>query len=408
MSRFLLMILLTICLLLGFELREVGGKAVVRRDRSAVVGGNNQFAIDLFRALRSRPGNLSLAPASLSTALAMTYEGARGETAEEMARVLHLPGDRDVLHREFRDVLSRLNGDTNGGERPYRLVAANSLWGQQGEGYLPDFTRSLTNVYGAEFRAVDFRKAPEPAREAINGWVGAKTKGLIPELLASNDLRRDTSLVLVNTVYFQADWLHPFAKERTAPGPFRRADGSEVATPLMHQTRRFLHAQGEGFGLLELPYKGGDLAFDVLLPDEGVSLEKVEADLNLAHLEATIDRLGEREVALTLPKFRVTAAADLSETLAKMGMPRAFSDADFRGIDGTRELALSKVVHQVVVKVDEEGTEAAGASAAIIFRTSAIGREPLPFRADRPFLYAIRDLKTGAILFLGRVADPSR
>jgi serpin B len=407
MVRFLMMMVLAICLLLGIDLRNVGGQPVIRLDNSPVIGGNNQFAIDLFRAIRSRPGNVSLAPASVSTALAMTYEGARGETAGEMARVLHLPADRETVRSGFRELIARLNGD--GADRPYRLVSANSLWGQQGDHFLPDFTRVLAQVFGAEIHAVDFRHATEAARLAINAWVDGKTNHLIPELLSSRDLRSDTSLVLVNTVYFKGSWLYPFAKSATAPADFHLADGSKVSVPMMRQTRRLAHAQGDGFGLLELPYKGGDLAFDVVLPNEGVSLDKVESNLALPQLRQTIDRLGEREVALAMPRFKVTAGAELSEPLSGLGMARAFTaQADFSGIDGTHELFLSKVVHQVVVNLDEEGTEAAAGTAVVITRSMARVTQPLAFRVDRPFLYLIRDVKTGAILFLGRVADPAR
>ncbi len=408
MMRFLMMMVLAICLLLGVELRKVGGQPVIRLDNSPVIGGNNQFAIDLFRAIRSRPGNVSLAPASVSTALAMTYEGARGETAEEMARVLHLPADREAVRRGFRELIARLNGE--GAERPYRLVSANSLWGQKGDRFLPDFLHILADVYGAEFHPVDFRHATEAARLAINAWVDGKTNHLIPELLSSRDVRPDTSLVLVNTVYFKGSWLYPFAKSATAPADFHRGDGSKVSVPTMRQTHRLSHAQGDGFGLLELPYKGGDLAFDVVLPDDGVSLDKVESNLALPQLQQTIERLGEREVALAMPKFKVTSGAELSEPLSGLGMARAFSssEADFSGIDGTRELFVSKVVHQVVVNLDEEGTEAAAGTAVVVTRAMARIAQPLVFRVDRPFLYLIRDVKTGAILFLGRVADPTR
>jgi serpin B len=324
-----------------------------------------------------------------------------------MARVLHLPADREAVRSGFRELIARLNGD--GGERPYRLASANSLWGQKGDHFLPDFVRTLADVYGAEFHPVDFRHAAEAARRAINAWVDGKTNHLIPELLAPHDVRSDTSLVLVNTVYFKGSWLYPFAKTATAPADFHRGDGSVVSVPMMRQTHRLSHAQGDGFGLLELPYKGGDLAFDIVLPNEGVPLDKVESSLGLAQLQQAIDRLGEREVSLAMPKFKVTAGAELSEPLSGLGMAQAFTrQADFSGIDGTRELYLSKVVHQVVVNLDEEGTEAAAATGVVVTRAMARVSVPLVFRVDRPFLYLIRDVKTGTILFLGRVADPTR
>jgi serpin B len=309
------------------------------------------------------------------------------------------------MRQEYCDLLARLNGD--GGERPYRLVAANSLWGQQGDRFLPEYTSCLAKYYGSELHAVDFRNAAESASRAINAWVEGKTNGLIPELLSSRDVGPDTSLVLVNTVYFKAAWVYPFVKSLTTPGDFHLADGTTTRVPMMHQTRRFPHAAGDGFAMLELPYKGGDLAIDVVLPDEGVSLDKVESGLSTDVLQKAIDGLGERDVAVELPKFKVTASAELSGTLAGLGMTKAFRPgADFSGIDGEHDLYLSKVVHQVVVNLDEEGTEAAAATGVIGFRVLAVKAKPTPFRVDRPFLYVIRDLKSGAILFLGRVADP--
>ena len=233
---------------------------------------------------------------------------------------------------------------------------------------------------------------------------------MIPELLSSGDVRPDTSLVLVSTVYFKGSWLYPFAKAATAPGDFHLADGTNASVPLMHQSHRLPYSAGDGFGLLELPYKGRDLAFDVILPNEGVSLDKVEGELSLIHVQRAIDRLGERDVLLTLPKFKVTAGTELSDALSGLGMTKAFEPgADFSGIDGTHSLFLSKVIHQVVVTLDEEGTEAAAGTAVVMTRSLAVRRpEPLVFRVDKPFLYLIRDVKTGAFLFMGRVADPRR
>lgn len=406
MVRFAMMIIMFISLMLGIDVRSEKGKIVI--EKSPVVGGSNQFAIDLFDAIRSRPGNVSIAPASLSTALAMTYEGARGETASEIARVFHFPEDRQAMRDGFHALIDRMNG--RGVDRPYQLVAANSLWGQQGDPFRPEYLALLGSTYGAELTPVDFRHAHESARRAINAWVDGKTNHLIPELLAPPMVRPDTSLVLVNTVYFKGSWLYPFARTATAPADFRLGDGTKVSAPMMRQTRALPYAEGDGYRMLELPYRGGDLVFDVLLPNEGVSLAKVETDLSPADLDQCLARLGERQVSVEMPKFKVTASAELSKTLSGMGMPRAFTgEADFSGIDGTHELAISAIVHQVVVNLDEEGTEAAAATGVVMTRAMAVRPvAPVVFRADRPFLYLIRDVKSGAILFLGRVADPTR
>lgn len=406
MVRFLMTILLAISVWTGIGIRKEKGGVVFERDTSPVIGGNNQFAIDLYQAIRSRPGNVSFSPASLSSALAMTSEGARGDTADEIARVFHFPDDREAMRAGYRGLMARLNGD--GSPRPYRLVAANSLWGQKGDPFRPEFTDLVARDYGAELHAVDFRHAAESARTEINGWVDGKTEHMIPELLPARTVGPDTSLVLVNTVYFKGSWLHPFSKAATAPAPFHLDGGEAVPVPTMRQTSEFPLAEGDGYRLLEMPYKGGDLAFDILLPNDGVALSKVEADLKLPDLEHTLDRLGPKQVAVAMPRFKLTAASEMSKTLSGLGMPKAFSsEADFSGIDGTRELAISAVMHQVVVNLDEEGTEAAAATGVVMSRSAAVRKpQPIVFRVDRPFLYLIRDVKTGTILFFGRVADP--
>jgi serpin B len=409
MARLIMTIILLVALMLGISMREHKGAIVYERDASPVIGGNNQFAIDIFDAMRSRPGNVALSPASLSNALAMTYEGARGQTAEEIARVFHFPADRAAMRSGYHDLLARMNGD--GSPRPYQLSAANSLWGQQGDPFLPEYQALVTANYGASLNSVDFRRDVEGARQAINTWVDGKTNHLIPELIKSSALDRTTSLVLVNTVYFKADWQSPFKKDRTTPADFLAAPGRKVTVPMMRQTSRLSYADAEGDGVqvLQMPYKGGDHAMIVVLPREADGLDKVEKGLTKARLDGWIVGLKPEEVAVELPRFKLNVGVELSKPLAKLGMPTAFGpSADFSGIDGKRSLFISSVVHQVVIDVNEEGTEAAAATGVIMKRSMAVQvKPPIPFRADHPFLYLIRDVKTGAILFLGRVSDPT-
>jgi serine protease inhibitor len=407
MTRLILIIILLLSLITGVSAVERKGSVVLEHDQSAVASGNNQFAIDLYRALRSRPGNVTISPASISNALALTYEGARGTTAEEMARTLHFPSDRAQMRQAFHDLLARINGD--GTSRPYQLNAANSLWGQSGDSFLPDYLRVASETYGADLKSVDFRGDAAPACQTINSWVDSKTNHLITQLLSPNDVNSNTSLVLVNTLYFKGTWQEPFLKAATSPADFHIAPGKTVSAPLMRQTHSHGYVETADEQVLELPYVGGDYAMLVVLPRSVDGLGRLEESLTPARIDTWVGNLAKRKVAVEIPKLKLTSKVELSKDLAGLGMPTAFTaSADFSGIDGKRDLFISAVVHQAVVNVDEEGTEAAAAT-GVTMRSLAVKQEPIAsFRADHPFLYLIRDIKTGNILFLGKVADPTR
>ncbi len=319
MSRILMMMLLVISMLFGIVLREVGGTAVVRSDRSPVIDGNNQFAIDLYRAIRSWPGNVSLAPASLSTALAMAYEGARGETADEMARTLHLPADRAAMRREYCDLLTRLNGA--GEERPYRLDAANALWGQEGDHFLPDFTARLADTYGAEIHAVDFRHAADSARVAINGWVDGKTNHLIPELLSprtSGRIPRSSSSI--PSISRGAGSIRSSPRGRRHLGDFHPAGVPKVTVPMMHLEpgpAACVGGRASACSSCRLQGRRPSQCSTSSCWNEGVTLDQIEADFSLpGGLQHAIDRLGERQGLLdVMPRFTGDVAA--SEPLAR-------------------------------------------------------------------------------------------
>ena len=371
---------------------------------SAVVQGNNQFALDLYTRLSQQEGNLFFSPYSLSTALAMTATGARGETAQQMLRTLHLPEDPARLNAGFASLIKQLQADAK--TQGYELRVANALWGQKGYSFLDDFLSTLKTDYRAGFEGLDFRAAAEQARTTINRWVEKQTADKIRDLIPSGALNADTRLVLTNAIYFKGAWASPFLPQQTSDAPFTASGGRNVNVPMMNQRSRFGYADLEGLQLLELPYKGGDLSMVVLLPRQVDGLAALEKDLSLEKLIGSMAKLTVREVKVSLPRYKLTQGFGLRSVLSEMGMPLAFSDsADFSGMTGRKELSISAVIHKAFVDVNEEGTEAAGASGV------AAGVKAMPvavptFRADHPFLFLIRDTRSGSILFLGRLAQP--
>ncbi len=384
---------------------------VPEADVAALAAGNSAFALDLYGALRAQDGNLFFSPYSVSLALAMTYAGARGDTEAQMAKVLHYTLAQERLHPAFnaldQQLASRGSGAQGQDGKGFRLKLANSIWGQSGYRFLPEYLETLARNYGAGLRLADFARAPEPARLTINDWVKNQTEGKIPELLAQGVIKELTRLVLVNAVYFNAAWKYPFEQASTRPGPFILLDGRRVDVPMMSQTRTLAYARGEGYQAVELPYDGGELSLVVLLPDSG-AFERFEGSLSSDRVEATLNGLRPVQVALTMPKFTYDSSFSLAEKLSGMGMPDAVTPgrADLSGMDGGRDLFVSDVIHKAIVVVDERGTEAAAATGAVIGITSAPAQPPVTLVVDRPFVFLIRDLKTGTLLFVGRVLRP--
>jgi serpin B len=378
-------------------------------DPDAVVRGNTRFALELYAKLCRREGNVFFSPLSVSTALAMTSAGARGRTLEEMTRVLHLP-EQARLHPAMAGLEAGLLARSG---RHVELSLANALWGQMGKAFLPEFQHLLRRHYRAGLHQVDFAGSPGGAREAINRWTEQRTRGKIKDLLPREAVTADTRLVLTNAVYFKADWASPFKKSGTEPGDFRLAGGATVRTPLMWQEGTFGYLEGEGFQALEMPYVNKDLAMVIFLPEKPGGLGELERRLTPENLASWTAGLREQEVRVTLPRFKMTEAAELKKTLTEMGMGRAFSrSADFGGMDGgAGRLGLSAVIHKAFLDVAEEGAEAAAATAVVVAPMAAAPppmAAPVPvFCADRPFLLLIRDRKTGSILFLGRLTNPT-
>lgn len=383
---------------------------------ASLVSGNTEFALDLYRALaEGNKENLFFSPYSISLALAMTYAGARGETAAQMAQALHFALPQERLHPAFWALswaLAEEGEEAPSPEgRPFKLRVANALWGQEGHPFLPEFLELLVQNYGAGLERVDFAVDPEKARLTINAWVEEKTEGKIRELLEPGDVHRLTRLVLTNAIYFNAAWHYPFDERLTSPAPFHLLDGSQVLVPMMHRTELFAYAEGVDYQAVELPYRGRDglpssFSMVIVLPKPG-QFPAFEGALTLEKLCSILGELAPKTVALALPKFRFRTKFRLREALSALGMPLAFSpQADFSGMDGARDLFIDNVIHEAFVAVDEAGTEAAAAT-AVVMRLTAAPFGPVEMKVDRPFLFLIRERETGAILFLGRVMNPA-
>ena len=375
---------------------------------SPLVEAGNRFAFDLYERLRGTEGNLFFSPASISVALAMTYSGAAGVTETEMAKTLHLEIPKAQVNDQMRALLASWTAKEP--KQGFRLDVANRLWGEQGAKFLDDFLRVTRDDYGAELAQVDFNQ-PEAARETINKWVEDKTQDKIKNLISSPSSIKGARLVLTNAVYFKGDWKDQFDKNLTKDEPFHVTASQQIKAPLMQQKHKFRYAAVDDVQLLDMPYGDRSLSMVVLLPKKTDGLDKLEEKLSTPSLDKWLGEARTRDVTVFFPKFRTTAEFQLAGELKAMGMPSALdaSSADFSGIDGKKDLLISAVLHKAFVDVNEEGTEAAAATGVVV-RPMAMRRPdpPVIFRADHPFVFMIRDNRSGSILFLGRVVDPSR
>ncbi len=376
----------------------------LREEAGQVVRGNTAFALDLYRRLApEREGNLFLSPFSISTAFAMVQAGARGRTADQIASVFRFPAGGDRLHPVFAALLRSL--DTGASFGGYRLSIANRLWGDEGFTFLPAYLDVTRESYGAELETLDFSGNPEAAREVVNDWVAAHTGDRIRDLMPEGSIDELTRLVLTNAIYFKGNWAAAFDPERTRDEDFHVGPGHAVTVSMMHQKEKFLSARLDGVSILALPYAGQDLSMILILPDAVDGLAEVEKRLTPETLGTWMGALQPREIDVSLPRFETTSEFSLNQVLAAMGMPDAFDSyaADFSGMDGQRDLVIQAAVHKAFVKVNEEGTEAAGATGISVGVTS-LGPG---FAADHPFLFLIHDNVTGSVLFLGRIVDPT-
>ncbi len=378
--------------------------SVSHADAAALRDGSSLFAGRLLAdAARGRP-NVALSPASISQALAMAFAGARGATASQMASALDFSLSGDRLGAAFNAADRSLEG-VNGPDAT--LNVANALYGQAGQRFRQAFLRVLARDYGAGLRTADFEHAAEAARAQINAWVSEQTRGKIPELLGPGDVEESTRLMLVNAVYLKARWLSPFTKQSTFPAVFHAPSGA-VEVPTMHQIGTFGYRQGAGYQALELRYRGGRLAFDILLPAAG-ALQSLLSRLAAHGPLSLLADLRQQRVQLALPKFRLDTRFELAAALKALGMRLAFEPggADLSGIAGKPgDLYIKSVVHEAYLSVDEAGTEAAAATGVAISPTAMPAPPPGEFIVDRPFAFVLRDIKTGAVLFTGVVSRP--
>jgi len=371
-----------------------------------VVNSINQFAFDLYPALKNKEENIFFSPYSLSTAMAMTYEGARGQTAEEIRQVFHYPEDIEILRRGYAEIINQINKK----DKKYELHTANALWAQQNYPFSPEYFKTVEKYYGGKVTNIDFVRDTENSRLTINKWVEEQTNNRIKDLIPQGVITPLTRLVLTNAIYFKGNWETQFPKGNTKEAEFRASVDKKVRVPMMFiGGRKFNYAENEALQLLELPYAGNELSMLILLPRN--ELSEVEPYLKADKIQDLMKDMRQEEVDVYLPRFKFETKYLMGGEkgiLGRMGMPTAFSEmrADFSGMTGKPDLYITEVVHQAFVEVNEEGTEAAAATGVIMGVKAVLIKKV--FRADHPFIFFILEKRTGTILFFGRVIDPTK
>ncbi len=374
-----------------------------------IPAANTAFGCDLYAKLRTSTGNLFFSPFSIETALAMTAGGAKGNTLAEMQKALHLPADTEKGNAGFKSLVDTLNGDGKPADkRGYELSVANALWGMKGYPWRAEYLKASKASFGAGLEEVNFADEPT-ARKTINDWVEGHTNKKIKDLIPSGLLDADTRMVLTNAVYFKGTWEVEFDKKLTKDGPFTLADGKKADVPLMHRTDELRYAEGDDWQAVDLEYKGKETAMTVLLPKKADGLADLEKKLSPELLAGMFRGMSRPKVILTLPRFKAETKYTLNDPLKALGMNDAFTGkADFTGLHTSPEkLFISHVLHKAFVEVNEEGTEAAAATAVVVAKASApVDDRPKVFKADRPFLFVIRHTPTNTVLFVGRFEKP--
>jgi serpin B len=369
-----------------------------------VVDAVNAFTVDLYSILKEQKGNLFLSPWNIATAFAMVYAGAKGDTETQIAEVLHFGLTQRQVHDAFGDLIQDLIEEK--GEKGYQLNIANALWIRHGYLLLPDFTSTLKNSYNAEVERVNFDN-PVEAATLINTWAAKQTRNKIPKIIQPHMIAELTRLILTSAIYFKGLWTHPFKKKQTQDAPFTLLGGEPIQVPMMHSVKRYNYMETPELQALELPYIGDRLSMVVLLPTADDGLPDLEKNLRWEEqLEAWLSLMVKQKVNVFFPKFTITSEFALNDPLETLGMTDPFSmSADFSGITISEKLFISSARHKAFIEVDEEGTTAAAATAIIMAPTGLPAPIPI-FRCDHPFLFLIRDTKTGSVLFLGRMVNP--
>jgi len=375
-------------------------------DLQPIAEASNRFAFDLYGKLtESEKGNIFYSPYSAHTALSMTAPGARGETRDQMVKVLHLPKD---------DQKALASGDLgryySQPRKAFELAVANSVWGQSNFPWRPEFLKLQEEHFGAGFREADFQTNPDTERVRINKWVESQTHDRVKDLLKPKHITVDTRMVLANAIYFKGTWATQFPPKKTRDVMFHLADGGRINVPTMYEEvkcRWGVLNDVPGAKILELPYSGGELSMVVLLPKLPDGLPAIERKLSPQALSKWLEAMYHptKPVGVSLPKFRFERAYDLPEKLKALGMVDAFIPfkADLSGMASNRDLFISAVAHKAFIEVNEEGSEAAAATAVV---TGELFGDPPAFTIEHPFLFLIRDVKHGTILFMGRVMNP--
>jgi len=369
---------------------------VFAQDINSAVNANNQFAFKLYSTYKSKDGNIFFSPYSISSALAMTYEGAKGKTADEMQSIFNFSKDDSLRRGSFLEIKNIINQK----DKKYKLSTANALWAQSGYEFLNDYFKLINQYYGGKVTNLDFINKTEESRMTINHWVEGQTNDKIKNLIPY------TRLVLTNAIYFKGKWAKEFDKNLTTEKDFRVSLNNTVKAQMMSENDDFNYTETESLQVLELPYQDNELSMIILLPKKD-DLSVVEGALTLEKLSGYKNALEIQKVDVSIPRFKFETKYFMKEDLIKMGMLTAFSgDADFSGMTGKHDLFIGQVIHQAFVDVNEEGTEAAAATAVIMEAGSAMPQQPKVFNADHPFLFLIQEKKTGNILFMGRVSNP--
>lgn len=376
--------------------------------QSKIVKGNTEFAFDLYHKL-SAGSNTFFSPYSVSAALGMTYAGARNKTADEMQKTLHI-NDAASFHKDFGQLIKDINS-LNGTD--VKMSIANRLFGEKKYEFLQKYLDEVKEWYSAPIERLNFRQEPDASRVHINKWVEDQTNDKIKDLIPPGLIKPITRLVLVNAIYFYGDWASQFKKENTKKGDFYQTDTKKISADLMTQQAGFSYFETSDFKAIRIPYKGHKVSMEIYLPNKKDGLAEWEKELTADNYTKWSGMFKHHEVNLTMPKFKMTYTSTMSDLLKSLGMELPFDErfADFTGMTEKRELYISEVVHKAFIDVSEKGTEAAAATAVIMNETTSVRHEPKPlkiFKADHPFFYVIRDNKSGSILFMGRMTDPTK
>ena len=367
-----------------------------------VVNANNQFAIDLYQQINKQAkqaeNNIFFSPYSLSTAIAMLYAAAEGETKQQIQKTFHYPAPA-ILNPNSAALYNQFNKPNPN----YDLSTVNDLWMRQGLSPNQTYLDTVKHYYGGQVTNLDFASRPEPSRQTINKTIANHTKQMIPELLPEGSIKSSTAAVLTNAVYFKSEWAQPLAL-RNWEQPFYNLDGTTTDVNLMYGINHFDYMEDEQVQVVELPYKGDDLSMLIVLPKskEPVAIQKLVANLSTTQINQWTEQLESRKVFLIIPKFKLQESYQMESLLTKMGMPIAFSNhADFSLFNDKLPLAVDSIIHKAVIEIDEKGTVAAAATSIVTTPISASYNAE--FTADHPFMFVIKDNKTDAILFLGQV-----